>query len=74
MVRRTASVHPVHSAKCSHKTGGLLGDVKAAATSRAAADPIPIAAATAEQNLMKSRRVIPFTPALILSLSIVSPF
>jgi len=65
MVRRTASEHPVHSAKWSQTTGGLCaGAAKTSATLGTQVALSPIVAVRAVQNFMKSLRETPLSDSL----------
>src|SRR5215471_6140165 len=56
-VRRSDSVQPVHSWKCSHTTDGFSPLLAAATISAALVEDRPTAAAAIVQTLTKSRRV-----------------
>jgi hypothetical protein len=60
MARRVASVHPVHSPKCSQITGGrCAGAANTSATLGTKDEESPMVAVRNVQNFMKSRLVTP---------------
>jgi hypothetical protein len=59
VVRSTASVHPVHSAKCSHSTDGLGPAAKASKIFGPKVASKPKAPATTPQNFKNWRLEIP---------------
>ena len=65
MDRKTASVHPVHSAKCSQITGGRwAGAANTSATLGINEDESPMVAVRNVQNFMKSLRETPLLSIL----------